>query len=71
MSKHIFGFEPFLAKLFAKATETLGSENEARRWMTTPNLGLGNRTPHEAAKTKQGLDEAIRILTCIESGGVF
>lgn len=57
-----------LARLFAQASATLGSEDKARGWLTRPNRALGRRTPLELAGTDAGAREVERALGRIEHG---
>jgi putative toxin-antitoxin system antitoxin component (TIGR02293 family) len=57
-----------LARLFAHAIRALGSEEEARAFLTTPHPMLENRTPLEAARTDLATRRAEHILHALEYG---
>ncbi|MBS0561420.1 MAG: DUF2384 domain-containing protein [Proteobacteria bacterium] len=57
-----------IARLFVQARRALGSEAEARAFMTTPHPRLEGRTPLDAAKTDLGARRAEHILNAIEYG---
>lgn len=59
-----------LARLYEIAAETLGSEDEARRWLKEPNVALGGRTPLDYADTEPGAREVEDLLGRL-SHGVF
>lgn len=55
-----------LAKIFALAKATLGSESKAVHWMKSPVPALGSKTPLECAETQIGLREVEDVLVRIE-----
>jgi putative toxin-antitoxin system antitoxin component (TIGR02293 family) len=56
-------------RLVARAVEVFGDEFVANRWLTTPQEGLGNRSPLEVAQSKQFLSpELEQILGRLEHG---
>jgi putative toxin-antitoxin system antitoxin component (TIGR02293 family) len=57
-----------LARLFVQARRALGSEPEAREFMTTPHPQLDGRSPVETARTDLGTRRTERILTALEYG---
>jgi putative toxin-antitoxin system antitoxin component (TIGR02293 family) len=57
-----------LARLFVHATRALGSEDEAREFMTAPHAELNGRSPFEAAKTDLGGRRVEDILRALEYG---
>jgi putative toxin-antitoxin system antitoxin component (TIGR02293 family) len=57
-----------IARLFVHARRALGSEAEAREFMTTPHPQLDGRTPIEAAKTDLATRRAEQILNALEYG---
>ena len=57
-----------LARLFAQATESLGSEDEARLFLRRPHPELDGRVPLEAAITELGGRRVERILTALAYG---
>ncbi len=57
-----------LARLYVHATRALGTEDEARAFMTTPHPMLDNRTPLEAARTDLATRRAEHILHALEYG---
>ncbi|MGO4686203.1 type II RES/Xre toxin-antitoxin system antitoxin [Hyphomicrobium sp. 2TAF46] len=56
------------AKVLARATEILGSQDEAERWMKRPALGLDRRLPIELLTTNAGADLVEDYLTRLEYG---
>lgn len=57
-----------VARLFVHARRALGSEAEARAFMTTPHPLLDGRTPIDAARTDLGARRTEQILTALEYG---
>jgi putative toxin-antitoxin system antitoxin component (TIGR02293 family) len=57
-----------VARLFVQARRALGSEAEARTFMTAPHPELDRRSPFEAAKTDLGARRAEQILNAVEYG---
>ncbi len=57
-----------IARLFVHARRALGTEPEAREFMTTPHPQLDGRSPVEAAKTDLGARRAEQILNALEYG---
>ena len=57
-----------IARLFVHARRALGTEAEAREFMTTPHPELDRRSPIEAAKTDLGTRRAEQILNALEYG---
>lgn len=55
-----------LNKIVAQATEVLGSEAKAVRWLKSPVRALGERSPLACAETQIGLREVEDVLTRIE-----
>ncbi len=56
------------ARLMGKAVEVLESERSARRWLNSPQLGLGGAVPLEFAETEVGAREVEDLLGRIEYG---
>ena len=54
------------ARLFVRARGALGSEAEARAFMTTPHPHLDGRTPVDAARTDLGTRRTEQILNALE-----
>lgn len=63
-SDHVVRF----ARLAGKAAEVLEGEENARRWLTSPQLGLGGATPLDYAATEAGAREVEDLLGRIEFG---
>jgi putative toxin-antitoxin system antitoxin component (TIGR02293 family) len=59
---------PRLARLFVQAECTLGTEAEAREFMTTPHPQLDGRRPVDAARTDPGTRRTEQILNALEYG---
>ena len=51
-----------------KAVEVMESEKDARRWLTSPQFGLGGAVPLEYAETEVGAREVEDLLGRIEFG---
>ena len=56
------------ARLMGRAVEVLESEENARRWLTSPQFGLGGAVPLEYAETEVGAREVEDLLGRIEYG---
>jgi putative toxin-antitoxin system antitoxin component (TIGR02293 family) len=56
------------ARLMGKAVEVMESEADARRWLTSPQFGLGGAVPLEYAETEVGAREVENLLGRIEYG---
>ena len=57
-----------VARLFVHARRALGTDAEAREFMTTPHPELDGRSPIESAKTDLGTRRTEQILNAIEYG---
>jgi putative toxin-antitoxin system antitoxin component (TIGR02293 family) len=57
-----------LVRLVAQATEVLGSQKKAVRWLESPNRALGGATPMSLLDTDVGTQAAEAVLTRIEYG---
>jgi putative toxin-antitoxin system antitoxin component (TIGR02293 family) len=57
-----------IARLFVHARRALGTEAEAREFVTTPHPELDGRSPIDAAKTDLGTRRAEQILNALEYG---
>ena len=60
-----------VADITRMAAKTFGGREAAARWLTTPNLGLGDATPLSMLDTEPGAGEVRRILSAIDHGGVY
>jgi len=56
------------ARLLGKATEVLESGDNARRWLSSPQVGLGGAVPLDYAETEIGAREVEDLLGRIEFG---
>jgi putative toxin-antitoxin system antitoxin component (TIGR02293 family) len=56
------------ARLMGKAVEVMKSEENARRWLTSPQFGLGGAVPLDYAETEVGAREVEDLLGRIEYG---
>ena len=56
------------ARLMGKAIEVMESEEDARRWLTSPQFGLGGVVPLAYAETEVGAREVEDLLGRIEYG---
>lgn len=57
-----------VARLFVHARRALGTEAEAREFMTTPHPELDGRRPIDAARTDLGTRRAEQVLNALEYG---
>lgn len=55
-------------RIFRRAVDVLGGEENARRWFTTPLRALGNEKPIEFTKTEIGAREVEDLLGRIDHG---
>jgi putative toxin-antitoxin system antitoxin component (TIGR02293 family) len=63
-SDRVFRF----ARLFGRAAEVLESQDAARRWLNSPQFGLGGAIPLDYAETEVGAREVEDLLGRIEYG---
>jgi putative toxin-antitoxin system antitoxin component (TIGR02293 family) len=56
------------ARLLGKAVEVMEGEEPARRWLTSPQVGLGGAVPLDYAETEVGAREVEDLLGRIEYG---
>lgn len=56
------------ARLMGKAVEVLETETNARRWLSSPQFGLGGAVPLDYAETEVGAREVEDLLGRIEFG---
>ena len=56
------------AEILAQATNALGSQEEAERWMMEPAMGLDNRRPIDLLSTAAGAEAVEDHLTRMEYG---
>lgn len=56
------------ARLMGKAVDVMESEEDARRWLTSPQFGLGGAVPLAYAETEVGAREVEDLLGRIEYG---
>lgn len=61
-SDHVVRF----ARLFGKALEVLETEENARKWLASPQVGLGGAIPLDFAETEVGAREVEDLLGRIE-----
>lgn len=57
-----------VARLFVQARRALGSDDEARLFMTTPHPELDGRSPVDAARTDLGTRRTEQVLNALEYG---
>ena len=57
-----------IGRVYKSATRLLGSEEEARAWMTEPNRALGDTSPLDYADTEPGALEVERLILRLEHG---
>ena len=56
------------ARLLGRAVEVMESEADARRWLTSPQIGLGGEVPLVYAESEVGAREVEDLLGRIEHG---
>ena len=56
------------ARIFGQASDVFQNEEDARRWLNAPQVGLGGAIPLDYAETEAGAREVERLLTRIEYG---
>ena len=56
------------AEILAKATELLGSQEEAEQWLESPAIGLDQRRPIDLLQTPAGVELVEDYLTQLEYG---
>ncbi len=56
------------ARLLGKAAKVLGNPEDAKRWLNSPQFGLGGAAPLDYAKTEVGAREVENLLGRIEYG---
>jgi putative toxin-antitoxin system antitoxin component (TIGR02293 family) len=56
------------AQLMGKAVKVFGDEEDARKWLKSPQVGLGGAVPLDYAKTEIGSREVENLLGRIEYG---
>lgn len=56
------------AEVLGRATQILGSREDAEAWMSTPSIGLDQRKPLDLLATAVGLEAVESYLTRIEYG---
>jgi len=59
-----------IAKVLTRATEVLGTQEKATRWLKSPQVALGNQEPLYLLDTEIGEDEVLALLGRIEHGVV-
>ena len=57
-----------IMRLFDLARQVFGTEEATRRWLNSPLVSLGGRTPLDFARTEQGAREVENLLGRIEDG---
>lgn len=57
-----------LARVGAATIDVFGDEENARQWLRSPILALGNATPASLLDTDIGAQEVLDVLTRIEHG---
>ena len=56
------------AMLLSKAITVFGSQDEANKWLKSPQFGLGGAVPLDFAKSEVGAREVEKLLGRIEYG---
>jgi putative toxin-antitoxin system antitoxin component (TIGR02293 family) len=57
-----------VARVFAMASEVLGSETDARQWVNDQIPALGGKRPLDLLDTDLGAQEVTNLLNCIKWG---
>ncbi len=57
-----------VARVFAMASEVLGSEDEARQWLNDQIPALGGKRPLDLLDTDVGAQQVTNLLQCIKWG---
>lgn len=57
-----------LARVLVAATQVLGSDEKARKWLTGENRALGGAIPIDLLDTGLGFEEVMDLLTRVEYG---
>ena len=57
-----------VARVFAQASEVLGSEDKARQWLNDQIPALGGKRPLDLLDTDVGTQEVVNLLHCIKWG---
>lgn len=57
-----------LVRLYERAVEVFGHEDDARRWLKQPQWGLGGAVPLHYARTEPGAHEVEALLDRIDYG---
>ncbi len=52
-----------------RATEVLGSEDNAKEWLRTPQVALSSKSPTEMLIDEVGLSKVLNLLGAIADGG--
>lgn len=68
LSKEQSGRTWKFAEILAKATEVLGSKEEAEKWLERPALGLNQRRPIDLLGTPAGVELIENFLTQLDYG---
>ncbi len=68
LSKEQSGRTWKFAEILAKATEVLGSQEEAEQWLERPAIGLDRRRPIDLLETPAGVELVETFLTRLEYG---
>lgn len=68
LSKEQSGRTWKFAEILAKATEVLGSQEEAEQWMERPAIGLDQRRPIDLLETPAGVELVEDFLRRLEYG---
>ena len=56
------------AEILAKASATLGSQEDAERWLQTPAIGLNRQRPIDHLATRAGAEIVENFLSQLEYG---
>ena len=59
---------PWEERLVRLATDVMGDEEYGRRWLESPQRGLGGKTPLDFARSEVGAREVEDLLGRIEHG---
>lgn len=57
-----------LIQLQKRASEVLENQEFSQKWLSSPQIGLGGKTPLDFAKTPEGFQAVLDLLGRIEMG---
>lgn len=61
--------QPTRRMVTALAADVLGSRENAKVWLSTPNAALGSKKPTDLLSTQAGMNQVCSVLYAIQYGG--